>query len=116
MNEKLNKKKRRPTETKGNATNVTEYTSSINTEDSTYSDEDSNNACATRSSGYGTMSNGQRISADATIATARDSEGSSLASSTSNDASCKAVCILIIKSRDQIGKGFSPCLLLRVGS
>ena len=90
LNEKLNKKKRRPTETKGNTTNVTEYTSSITTEDSSYSDEDSNNACATRSSGYGTMSNGQRISADATITTARDSEGSSLASSTSNDASCKA--------------------------
>ena len=65
LNEKLNKKKRRPTEAKGNtAGNVAEYTSSINTEDSNYSEDENENAFPEISSGYTTMSHEQRSSTD----------------------------------------------------
>ena len=62
MTEKLNKKKRRPTEPNGSKANISEYTSSYSTqdihttEDSVNSEGDNEVLLPARSSGYMTMS------------------------------------------------------------
>ena len=52
----MNAKKRRPTETDGGKTNTLEYTSSINSEDSTHGDEENAKDPPTRNSGSSNMS------------------------------------------------------------
>ena len=58
LNEKLNAKKRRPTQTDGGKTNTSEYASSINTDESVNSEEENEKLPSGKSSGYSTISHG----------------------------------------------------------